>query len=61
MTAFFGNNYRFTELRVVLEQYKKNPTNTILYLKGVAENRTLEDVGIERSGNRQLIKKLQQL
>jgi len=59
--VWFSKDYSEEQIEAVKEQYSLNPTNTILYLKGVAENRALEDVGIERSGNRQLIKKLQQL
>ena len=46
MTAFFGNNYSFTELRLILDNFNESPYETILDLK-------LE------GGNNAIIKRLQ--
>ena len=41
MTAFFGNNYSFKELREILTSFKKSPRDTLSHLKTKGYDRGL--------------------
>ena len=53
-------NLTEAQLDAIQKEYDEDPTGTILYLKGVSENRRLYLMQVPNSGNASVIRKLNQ-
>ena len=57
---WFKTKYTEAQLNAIDFEFDRNPSGTILYLKGLSDNTYLQIMNVPRVGNKRIIKKLNQ-